>query len=148
MGLPAAVDSGYKVKTLMASAPDDLFGIAPTDDDLPPGIIIGLTPATGWRAAFVNPNERDPEERPIVKALAAFALVDFVDTSDPSAPQHIERAVRPMVGLDDGEVVDVEGTDDPLLCLIPPHVSAMEEATYIRDAFKRRAAAEKKAAGK
>jgi len=89
----------------------DLFGIDEPDDlELPPYVIVQLIPAGGWQAAM----EKDGSVT--CRPLACFALVEL-QPDEPAAPP--ARVIRPMIGMEDGQIDDVD-LFDGFLCLLPP----------------------------
>ena len=89
----------------------DLFGIGDVkgDDETPDYIVVSIQPADGWRAVFIGNR---------LLGLAAFALVEMIpkDLTQPVIPQ---RAIRPMVVDETGEINDVSAFEE-FLCVVPP----------------------------
>jgi len=65
----------------------------------------------GWRVAFSDP---DATNKVRVIPLVCFALIEMPGTDE--APQ---RAVRPMIADEVGQVEDVAAYED-FICLVPP----------------------------
>jgi len=117
-------------------AKQDLFNLgADGSDDGDEYVIAQIISADGWRAVFTD-------EPGVIRTLglACFALVEFVPSS-PEAAQIPQRAIRPMVVDEFGQIEDVEAFDD-FLCVVPPGtdqqstVQFMDRATKIREAAK------------
>lgn len=89
---------------------DDLFGIGDAkDEETPDYVVVSIQPADGWRAVFKNNR---------LLGIAAFALIEIVpkDLTQPGIPQ---RAIRPMVVDETGEINDISAFED-FLCIVPP----------------------------
>lgn len=89
----------------------DLFGIDEEVIELPPYVIVQITPADGWRAIF----EEDNGKLRMV-GVACFALVELKADTPDGAPA---RIVRPMVATEDGQIEDTDAFEG-FLCLVPP----------------------------
>jgi hypothetical protein len=105
-------------------AKQDMFGIgdeAGQDGDEADDaefVILQIIPAEGWQAVFRDPSVGGMPTR--VLGLAGFALVEFVPEIDPGQPPPLpQRAMRPMVATEQGEVEDVAAFED-FVCVVPP----------------------------
>jgi hypothetical protein len=127
----------------MAKKDKDMFGIgdddgnpnasadaADADDEIPPFVILQITPADGWRAVFRDPTVNSNAATRTL-GLACFALVEVIqDVQGPPL-----RATRPMVADELGEVNDVDFFDD-FICLVPPGGDAREAMDYAMRAIE------------
>lgn len=107
--------------------PANLFGVP--DPEAPIAVVVQISPAAGWRAAFADEDELDGYE---AEDLACFALVEVLTPGQPLP----ERMIRPMVTGDDGGGFD-PGEDEAFICLIPPRITATTEASFVKEAMKR-----------
>lgn len=121
----------------MAKKDKDMFGIGddggnPNADDadaaegeeIPPFVILQITPAEGWRAVFRDPTVNSSAATRTL-GIACFALVEVIqDVQGPPL-----RVTRPMVADERGEVNDVEFFDD-FICLVPPGGDVREAMDY------------------
>lgn len=102
----------------------DLFGIgadvAPDDDEDegPAFVILQIIPAEGWIAVFKDPHMGGMPTRTL--GVAGFALVEFIPEVAPGQPPPLpERAMRPMVATEHGEIEDAAMFED-FVCVVPP----------------------------
>lgn len=92
----------------------DMFGMSGDgDEDGGDYVIAQIIAADGWRAVFAD--FKGPQR---VLGLACFALVEIIP-DNPEVAQIPQRAIRPMVVDEFGQVEDVEAFDD-FLCVVPP----------------------------
>lgn len=111
----------------------DLFGMGGDEQegDVDAYIIVQLTPADGWRAAFTDSTNKSGVR---ILGIAAFALVEIIPQQINPEGHIPQRAVRPLVANEHGEVDDVEAFDD-FICLIAP---GMEVQPTVEFALKTR----------
>ena len=93
-------------------AKQDLFGMG-DDDGADEYVIVQLIGAEGWRAVFTD--GKSPQR---VLGLACFALVEIIPDK-PEVAQIPQRAIRPMVVDEFGDVEDVASFED-FVCVVQP----------------------------
>lgn len=104
------------------AAKGDLFGM---DDDEGGDeyVIVQLIGAEGWRAVF---NDGKNPQR--VLGLACFALVEIIP-ENPNVAQIPQRAIRPMVVDEFGDVEDVATFGD-FICVVQPGIAIEPVIAY------------------
>lgn len=102
----------------------DLFGIS-ADDDAGGDeyVIVQLISAEGWRAVF-----QDGKNPLRVLGLACFALVEIIP-DNPEVAQIPQRAIRPMVVDEFGDVEDVASFED-FVCVVQPGIDVAPVVQY------------------
>lgn len=103
----------------------DLFGIS-ADDDAGGDeyVIVQLISAEGWRAVFMDGSKNPPR----VLGLACFALVEIIP-DNPEVAQIPQRAIRPMVVDEFGDVEDVASFED-FVCVVQPGIDVAPVVQY------------------
>lgn len=110
----------------------DMFNLGDdqnTNDDVEAYVIVQLTPADGWRAVFEDPTNASGFR---TLGIAAFALVEIIP-KNPEVAQIPQRAVRPLVANEHGEVDDIEAFDD-FVCLVAPGLDVQPVVDFARKA--------------
>lgn len=105
-------------------AKQDLFGMS--DDDgggVDEYVIVQLISAEGWRAVFQD--TKGPQR---VLGLACFALVEIIP-ANPQVAQIPQRAIRPMVVDEFGDVEDVAAFED-FVCVVQPGIAIEPVIAY------------------
>ena len=95
------------------AARGDMFGMD-DDGDGDEYVVVQLIAADGWRAVFQSGKEQR------VLGLACFALVEIIP-DNPQVAQIPQRAIRPMVVDEFGDVEDVASFED-FVCVVQPGV--------------------------
>jgi len=102
----------------------DIFGMGADDDDGGDEyVIVQLIGAEGWRAVF-----QDGKSPQRVLGLACFALVEIIP-ADPTVAQIPQRAIRPMVVDEFGDVEDVASFED-FVCVVQPGADVQTTFSY------------------
>jgi hypothetical protein len=117
----------------MAKQEQDMFGMGDNDDGNE-YVILQIIAADGWRAVF-----SDAPGVTRTLGLAGFALVEIVP-ENPEAAQIPQRAIRPMVVDEFGQVEDVEAFDD-FLCVVPPNTDIQPTVMFAAEQRAKEAAA-------
>jgi len=100
----------------------DMFGMG-DDEGADEYVIIQLISAEGWRAVFQD--DKGPQR---VLGLACFALVEIIPDK-PEVAQIPQRAIRPMVVDEFGDVEDV-GSFEDFICVVQPGMDIQPVVAY------------------